>query len=196
MGWLQDPYSDRPASTSRTGGPALNTEPAAEPGVVIVRVPLGNPDAQRLIAEVQAEYVVRYGGVDSTPLDAQMFEPPGGSFFVAYRDGEAVATGAWRRREDVEVFGTRQTAEVKRMYVAQAGRRTGLARRMLAHLEHTAADGGAEAMILETGTAQPEAMALYESAGYTSIPSFGYYRDSPENRCYARRLHPLVEEAR
>ena len=41
-------------------------------------------------------------------------------------------------------------------------------------------------MILETGTAQPEAMALYESAGYTPIASFGHYRESPENRCYGR----------
>jgi GNAT superfamily N-acetyltransferase len=156
--------------------------------VVVVRVPLDHADAQRLIEEVQAEYVVRYGGTDRTPLDAQMFEPPGGSFFVAYRDGEAVATGAWRRRTDVEALGTRPTAEIKRMYVTPIARGKGLARRMLAHLERTAAAQGAEAMILETGTAQPEAMALYESAGYTPIPSFGYYRDAPENRCYALPL--------
>ena len=43
-------------------------------------------------------------------------------------------------------------------------------------------------MILETGTAQPEAMALYESSGYTRIESFGHYKESPENRCYGRRL--------
>jgi ribosomal protein S18 acetylase RimI-like enzyme len=43
-------------------------------------------------------------------------------------------------------------------------------------------------MILETGTAQPEAISLYESAGYTLIPGFGHYRRSPLNRCYARRL--------
>ena len=61
---------------------------------------------------------------------------------------------------------------------------------MLAHLERTAAEAGAEAMILETGTAQPEAMALYESSGYTPIPSFGYYRHAPLNRCYAKTLMP------
>ena len=33
---------------------------------------------------------------DATPLDPRMFEPPRGAFFVAYRDGEPVATGAWR----------------------------------------------------------------------------------------------------
>ena len=75
---------------------------------VFVRVSLTHEDAQRLIAEVQAEYVVRYGGEDATPLDPAMFEPPRGAFFVAYRDGVPVATGAWRLRDDVEAFGTRQ----------------------------------------------------------------------------------------
>jgi ribosomal protein S18 acetylase RimI-like enzyme len=74
------------------------------------------------------------------------------------------------------------------MYVAPAAQRRGLARRMLAHLEETAAAAGAEAMILETGTAQPEAIALYASSGYEPIASFGYYKDEPLNRCFAKRL--------
>ena len=158
----------------------------------IVRVGYGHPDAMLLIAQVQAEYVVRYGGPDDTPLDPLMFEPPSGSFFVGYleldRVRRPVATGAWRSHGDVEVFGTRRTAEVKRMYVLPEARARGLARLMLAHLERSAAEAGAEAMVLETGTAQPEAMALYESAGYSRIPSFGYYRDAPLNRCYAKAL--------
>ena len=74
------------------------------------------------------------------------------------------------------------------MYVAPAARARGVARRILAHLEQTAAETGFGAMILETGTAQPEAMALYESSGYTRIPSFGYYKDAPLNRCYGKPL--------
>ncbi len=163
------------------------------PGVLrIERVPYGHPDAMRLISEVQAEYVMRYGGPDRTPLDPLMFAPPLGSFFVGYlsldSDERAVATGAWRVHDDVEVFGTRHTAEIKRMYVVPAARAAGLARRILAHLEQTAAAAGAEAMILETGTAQPEAIALYRSSGYTSISSFGYYRDEPLNRCFGKPL--------
>jgi ribosomal protein S18 acetylase RimI-like enzyme len=161
-------------------------------GLEIVRVDYGHPDAMLLIAEVQAEYVVRYGGPDDTPLDPLMFRPPAGSFFVGYLDldgaSRPVATGAWRTHGDLEVFGTSRTAEIKRMYVAPAARGRGLARTMLGHLERTAAASGAEAMILETGTAQPEAMALYESAGYTRIPSFGYYKDQPLNRCYGKPL--------
>ena len=155
---------------------------------VIVQVSLTHEHAQRLVAEVQAEYVVRYGSEDATPLDPAEFDPPAGAFFVAYRDGEPVATGAWRLRDDVEVFGTRRTAEVKRMYVAPAARSVGVARRMLARLEESAVAAGAEAMILETGTAQPEAMALYESSGYARIENFGHYKWSPQNRCYGKRL--------
>ena len=160
----------------------------------IVQVPYGHPDAMLLIAEVQAEYVLRYGGPDETPLDPLMFEPPSGSFFVGYLELEAgaarrpVATGAWRAHDDLDVFGTRRTAEVKRMYVVPAARARGLARRMLAHLEADAAEAGAQAMVLETGAAQPEAIALYESSGYVAIPGFGYYRDSPLSRTLGKRL--------
>jgi hypothetical protein len=59
---------------------------------------------------------------------------------------------------------------------------------MLEHLESAARAAGAEVMILETGTAQPEAMALYVAAGYEPVEPFGLYRDSPRNRCYGRRL--------
>ncbi|MET3962489.1 ribosomal protein S18 acetylase RimI-like enzyme [Marmoricola sp. OAE513] len=96
-----------------------------------------------------------------------------------------MATGAWHRRTDVTAFERSDAAEIKRMYVAPAGRGRGLARAMLAHLESTARAAGADLMILETGTEQPEALALYESSGYRSIPGFGYYRSSPKNRCMA-----------
>ena len=104
------------------------------------RVPITHPDALLLVEEVQEEYVVRYGGRDDTPLDPAAFDPPGGAFYVGYLGDEPVATGAWRRRTDVEVFDTRATAEIKRMYVVAAHRGEGLARRMLAHLEVTAAE--------------------------------------------------------
>lgn len=156
------------------------------------RVEYGHPDALRLVAEVQEVYVARYGGTDDTPLDAAMFEPPGGSFFVGYLGEQPVASGAWRRREDVEALGSRRTAEIKRMYVVPAAQRCGLARVVLARLEATAAEHGADVMVLETGVAQPEAIALYTSSGYQPIPSFGHYRDSPSNRCFAKRVAPGV----
>jgi GNAT superfamily N-acetyltransferase len=151
-------------------------------------LPIDHPDAARLVEEVQGEYVVRYGGRDETPIRPEYFASPAGAFFVGYLADEPVATGAWRRRSDVVVDGTSLTAEVKRMYVAPRARGRGLARAMLAHLESTARRAGVEVMVLETGTKQPEALALYASSGYVEIPGFGYYRDAPLSRCLARRL--------
>ncbi len=154
----------------------------------IRRLPITHADAASLVEAVQQEYVVRYGGRDETPLDIAEFAAPLGAFYVGYVDGEAVASGAWRKRRDVLIFNSVAVAEVKRMNVAEHVRGQGLARAMLAHLEETAREAGAEVMILETGSAQPEAMQLYETSGYEPIPPFGHYRDSPMNRCYARRL--------
>jgi GNAT superfamily N-acetyltransferase len=153
----------------------------------LVQVPYGDPDALRLVEQVQAEYVVRYGSPDSTPLDPSMFEPPAGAFFVGYLDDEPVATGAWRR-SDVEAFGATVTAEVKRMYVVAPARGKGLARAVLSHLEQTAAEAGFEALLLETGLKQPEAIALYESSGYVPVPGFGYYKDAELSRCFGKDL--------
>jgi GNAT superfamily N-acetyltransferase len=154
----------------------------------VARVPITHPDAARLVDEVQQEYVERYGGPDETPLEPAYFEAPQGAFFVGYLDGVPVATGAWRLRQDLVVDGSDRTAEIKRMYVVKTARGRGLARAMLAHLEETARGAGAEVMVLETGAAQPEAIALYESSGYQRITPFGFYKDSPLVRCFARRL--------
>jgi len=168
---------------------------SALPPLRIARVPLLHPDAQLLVGEVQQEYVRRYGSPDATPLDPAMFDPPAGAFFVAYvpvdgvpGPGSPVATGAWRRRGDVLALGTTTTAEVKRMYVAPSARGLGAARAVLAHLESTAREAGAEAVVLETGLAQPEAIALYASSGYVPTAGFGLYADEPLSRCFAKRL--------
>ncbi len=154
----------------------------------IRRVAFTDPDAQLLVAEVQAEYVTLYGGPDNTPLDPTMFDAPSGAFFVAYVGGAPAAMGGWRLRPDVVRLEGRLSAEIKRMYVAPSGRRRGLARAVLAHLEETARDAGADVIVLETGTAQPEAIALYESSGYEPVEKFGHYSWSPKSRCYGKRL--------
>jgi GNAT superfamily N-acetyltransferase len=154
----------------------------------IDRVAITHAAAQTLIDEVQAEYVERYGGPDNSPLDPATFEPPSGAFFVGYLGDVPVAMGGWRTRPDVVRLGGALSAEVKRMYVAPAGRRMGLARAMLAHLEETAAEAGADVMILETGTEQPEALALYASSGYELVEKFGHYSWSPKSRCYGKPL--------
>lgn len=145
-------------------------------------------DAQALVAQVQTEYVVRYGSPDEAPLEEDAFDAGSGGFLVGYLGDVPVAMGGWRFRPDVCRLGGRRSAELKRMYVAPPGRRQGLARLVLARLEAAAAGEGADTMILETGTGQPEAIALYESSGYVAVEKFGHYSSSPKSRCYGRLL--------
>ena len=158
----------------------------------ILRVPITHPDAQLLVEAVQEEYVARYGGRDESPITPEDFDDPRGQFFVGYVDDVPVTTGAWRR-STVVALGVDVTAEIKRMYVVPAQQRRGIARRMLAHLEATAAAAGIEGMVLETGLEQPEAIALYTSSGYEPVPGFGYYCGSELSRTFGRRLHSVVE---
>lgn len=154
----------------------------------IRRVAFTHPDALSLVDEVQAEYTVRYGGPDETPLDPTMFDEPNGAFFVGYTEGAPVAMGGWRLRADVAAFGRVRSAEIKRMYVVPRVRRTGWARRVLATLEATARDAGADLMVLETGIEQPEAISLYRSEGYAPVEGFGYYKWSPKSRYLGKPL--------
>jgi len=139
------------------------------------------PVGRLLVERVQQEYVARYGGRDETPVDPAEFAVPGGRFLVGFLDGEPVACGG------IRVTGP-DVAELKRMYVDPAQRGRGFARLLLAALEEAARGLGCTRVQLETGDRQPEAIALYESAGYTRITDFGYYKDHADVLSFAKDL--------
>ncbi|MER6468942.1 GNAT family N-acetyltransferase [Streptomyces collinus] len=156
----------------------------------IRRVRFDHPDAVKLNDEVQAEYHLRYGdGGDATSLDAADFDPPRGAYLIAYDEHDRpVATGGWRSQDANDEGNTDGDAELKRMFVVSQMRGRGLARRILAALEEDARAAGRLRMVLETGTKQPEAIALYTSCGYEPCDKFGYYRHYEDSRCYAKAL--------
>ncbi|MQA63670.1 MAG: GNAT family N-acetyltransferase [Actinophytocola sp.] len=150
--------------------------------------PYDDPDAAKLIAEVQQEYVTRYGDHDGTPVEPSEFAPPRGLFFVGYLDGTPVACGGWRAHDGPAPEFQPGDAEMKRLYVAERARGNGHARAMIEALERSAREAGRLRMILETGRKQPEAISLYRSIGYTPIPKFGVYHDDPLSICFGKAL--------
>ncbi|MFF3347508.1 GNAT family N-acetyltransferase [Streptomyces sp. NPDC002779] len=158
----------------------------------IRRVPFDHPDARKLNDAVQAEYDVRYGdGGDATPMDPADFERPNGVYLIAYDAYDSpVASGGWRVQDANGEGNLDGDAELKRMYVIDAMRGRGLARRILAALEEDARAAGRLRMVLETGTKQPEAVALYRSSGYEPCAKFGYYRFHDLSLCFAKPLTP------
>lgn len=146
-----------------------------------------DPVARKLVAEVQQEYVARYGSQDETPTDPAEFAAPLGHFVVGRLDGDPVACGGWRAHDGEPNF-LDGDAELKRMYVVKRARGRGLARALLAELERSALERGRRRMVLETGINQPEAIQLYTSSGYVAIPKFGFYSCSETSRCYGKEL--------
>lgn len=158
--------------------------------------PWGSVLADELVAELGDDLTVRYGASEeaSVEIDQEMavvrpdeVRGPRGAFLVAWLSvdgGDEVAAGCGAIRPSP--FD--DAAEVKRMYVRPEARGRGVARLLLAALEERAEQLGYRRVVLETGVEQPEAMALYESAGYTPVEPFGAYRASPLSRCYERRL--------
>jgi len=132
------------------------------------RTRFDSPVAQSLCAEIQEEYVRRYGSGDETQLGEDDFHPPNGDFIVAFDEaGEPAGCGGWRSHED--------DAEMKRVYVREHARRQGLARLLVAAVEASAAEAARKRVILETGPRQPEAVAMYGALGYEPVTPFGHY---------------------
>lgn len=147
-----------------------------------------DPVVRALETELQQEYVERYGDPDETPVDPDEFTPPHGRFLVGFVGNEPVATGGFRRHTD-------GVAEIKRMFVSHDHRGGGHARRLLAELEAQAAEAGYRRVVLETGTRQPEAMALYSSSGYSRTEPFGRYADDDLSRYFTKDLDPPSGDA-
>lgn len=149
----------------------------------IRREPYRSSVTRPLTDALEAELKSRYGGQGGSgseppPSD---FEPPEGAFVVAELEGQAVGCGGVCRYDA-------STAELRRMYVAPDARGNGISRLVLAALELEARELGYRALRLETGSAQPEAIGLYTSAGFERIDCYGPYVDDPLSVCFQKQL--------
>ena len=138
--------------------------------VTVERADIRSPDARALIEALNAELLSRYPepGANHFELDADEVGPGRGAFLIASRAAEPVGCGALRRAAP-------GAGEIKRMYVSPAARGAGVGHAVLAALEVEARALGLERLVLETGVRQPEAIALYERAGFSRIGPFGAY---------------------
>lgn len=134
----------------------------------IVHVRQDDPLAAPLLAELAIEYSSRYGKTvdevhhDLTAHPGGEFAPPDGALLVVVEDDRPVAGGAFRRYDA-------GTAELKRIWTARTHRRRGLGRLVLDELEAEIIRRGYRRIFLTTGPRQPEAVALYNAAGYTPL---------------------------
>ncbi len=64
----------------------------------------------------------------------------------------------------------------------------GLSRLVLDAIVEVSRARGFTALVLETGTEQPEAIGLYTAYGFVPTEVFGPYADDPRSRCFRLEL--------
>jgi GNAT superfamily N-acetyltransferase len=138
-------------------------------------------DGRRLVRALWAELGRVYGDPGPCRFEPADVKGPGCAFVVARRDGVAIGCGALKPQG-------RGVVEIKRMYVAPEARKGGVARSILKRLEARAVELGYAVARLETGVRQPEAIELYQQAGYHRIEGFGRYVGDPLSVCFEKRL--------
>jgi putative acetyltransferase len=100
---------------------------------------------------------------------------------VCYVDEHPIGCGAFKEYDQ-------NTVEIKRMFVKPENRGKGIGLKILRELELWAAELKYSATILETGKKQPEAIRLYQKAGYTIIKNFGQYENVENSVCMTKDI--------
>ena len=146
----------------------------------IARTNSKNVDFVELVKHLDAELAIRdgddhdfyhqYNGIDHLKYVA-----------VAYMNDQAIACGAINEYDSTHV-------EIKRMYTLPENRGEGIAGKLLSELEKWAKELNYKACILETGKAQPEAIALYTKCAYSIISNYGQYAGVDNSVCFEKKL--------
>ncbi len=131
--------------------------------------PIDSHGAAGLYHAAVDELERRYGGADDGPLlDTGELAPPLGLFLVARVDTHlAGCVGVRSIGDPGEHLG-----EVKRLWVRPDLRRVGVAAALMDEVVERARSLGYRRLYLETGPAQPEALAFYAKIGWSSVDEF------------------------
>ncbi len=142
------------------------------------------PEVEALLHAGEAYARSLYPADSCYMLNLDELEAPGVHVLVA-RDGDQSALGmaALVNRGD-------ESAELKRLYVDEAGRGRGIATTIMDALEQLAREQGIRVVQLETGPKQLAAIALYEGRGYSHIENFGPYVGDDFSVCMEKALAP------
>lgn len=100
---------------------------------------------------------------------------------VIYDQDLAVGCGAIKAIDS-------ERMEVKRMYTLPESRGKGIASSVLSELENWAKELGYKYCVLETGKRMPDAIGLYQKAGYQIIENYGQYIGVENSVCFEKLI--------
>jgi len=139
------------------------------------------PEVLSMLARLDAHCAALYPAESNHLMDLDSLMR-GDVLFLVARDIDGAAVGC------AALVNRGGYGELKRMFVDEARRGLGTGRKLLEHVTMFAAMSGLQVLRLETGIHQPEAIALYERAGFARIEPFGEYRPDPLSLFMEKRL--------
>jgi putative acetyltransferase len=148
--------------------------------IVIRRCNPDAPEVRALLAELDGYLNYLYPSISNPLMSIAELRAPEVIFLVAREGDKLLGCGALVQRQG---YG-----EIKRMMVSPAARGKGLGSKILHAIEAQALAYDLQVLRLETGTQQPESIALYQRAGYFDIAPFGDYQQGPQSRFMEKRL--------
>lgn len=146
----------------------------------IIRTDSDHPDFRALVTLLDQDLAIRDGEDHAFYQQFNKIDKIK-HVVVAYLETQALGCGAIRAYAP-------DTIEVKRMFVLPENRGKGIAGAVLTELETWAAELGYLRCILETGQMQPEAIRLYQKAGYAIIANYGQYAGVENSVCMEKML--------
>jgi putative acetyltransferase len=130
------------------------------------------PEVRDMLARLDAYCAALYPAESNHLMDIESLMQ-GDVLFLVARDVDGGAVGC------AALVNRASYGEVKRMFVDELRRGLGTGRKLIDHLVMFARMSGLSMLRLETGIHQPEALALYERAGFVRCAPFGDYAADP-----------------
>jgi len=149
--------------------------------ITLIRTHSENADFRQLVSLLDRDLAVRDGEEHAFYAQFNKVDTIK-EVVVAYQNHNAVGCGAFKPFSETQ-------AEIKRMFVHPDSRKQGIAAQILNELEDWATETGFKACVLETGKKQPEAIALYQKAGYQIIPNYGQYIGVDNSVCMLKQFN-------
>ena len=137
---------------------------------------------EQYFAELNARFEAGFDPARSISADAHELVRPRGALVIARLRSQPVGCGALK-------FAEKQSAELKRMWIAPAVRGWGVGRRMLSELERLASKRGIRLLRLKTNRTLKEAIALYRGSGYVEVGAF--YTEPYAHHWFEKRSNNL-----
>lgn len=134
--------------------------------------PPRQPEVLRLMDMSNAYMASLYPAESNHMVDIDTLEKPTVSFFVARNEGQIVGCCAVVEAGD-------GTGEIKRMFVDPQARGLKIGQLMMDAIIARGQELRLNAIRLETGISQPEAIGLYRKAGFVEIEAFAPYKPDP-----------------